>query len=91
MRQTGIRLRLIDYGCENGFVSKRIFPGKSPARRIAAIRYIELDKLLWYSTGFSASMGILIFFGGASRLSSLSGETVQVRSIPLVDVLRTFQ
>jgi hypothetical protein len=30
MRQAGNRLRLIDYGCENGFVSKRTFPGKTP-------------------------------------------------------------
>ena len=29
--------------------------------------------------------------GGASRLSSLGGETVQVRSIPLVDVSETSQ
>jgi hypothetical protein len=50
-----------------------------------------LDKLLQYSTDFPASIGIVIFFGGESRLSSLSGETVQVRSIPLVDVSRTSQ
>src|SRR5690606_5224544 len=56
-----------------------------------ANRYIELCKLLRYPTGFSASMGIVMISGGASRLSSLGGETVQVRSIPLVDVSETSQ
>ena len=54
-------------------------------------RYIELCKLLRYPKGFSASKGIVDIFGGASRLSSLGGETVQVRSIPLVDVSETSQ
>jgi len=36
-------------------------------------------------------MGIVIFFGGAGRLSSLGGETVQAGSIPLVDVSETSQ
>ncbi len=40
---------------------------------------------------FFSKYGDCIFFGGASRLSSLSGETVQVRSIPLVDVSETSQ
>jgi len=44
MRQAGNRLRLIDYGCENGFVFKRTFPGKSPARRIAAKRCSQLKQ-----------------------------------------------
>lgn len=46
MRQAGIRLRLIDYGCENGFVFKRTFRGKSPARRIAAERLESFNSLL---------------------------------------------
>src|SRR5690606_339827 len=54
-------------------------------------RYIELCKLLRYPKGFSASKGIVDIFGGASRPSSLGGETVQVRSIPLVDVSETSQ
>jgi len=35
---------------------------KNPPHRQAPARYIELGKLLWCSTGFSASMGIVIFF-----------------------------
>ena len=73
------------------FVLRLNFSSKSARLRQYPNRYIELDKLLWCSTGFSASMGIVDIFGGASRLSSLSGETVQVRSIPLVDVSRTSQ
>ncbi len=38
MRRAGIRLQLKDYGELDFFVSKRTFPGKSPARRIAAER-----------------------------------------------------
>src|SRR5690606_14729810 len=54
-------------------------------------RCIELCKLLRYPKGFSASRGIVMISGGASRPSSLGGETVQVRSIPLVDVSETSQ
>src|SRR5690606_31824620 len=42
MCQAGNRLRLTDYGELNGFVSKRTFSGKSPARRIAAKRSEEI-------------------------------------------------
>ncbi len=59
--------------------------------RLILDRYIELCKLLRYPKGFSASKGIVDISGGASRLSSLGGETVQVRSIPLVDVSETSQ
>src|SRR5690606_8118165 len=85
----------------NGFVSTEVqnstfvlrlnVSAKNPAHRQYAARYIELCKLLRYPKGFSASKGIVDIFGGASRPSSLGGETVQVRSIPLVDVSETSQ
>src|SRR5690606_1466449 len=45
MCQAGNRLRLTDYGELNGFVSKRTFSGKSPARRIAAKRHTSSTAL----------------------------------------------
>src|SRR5690606_26621069 len=51
---------------------------RNPPLRQAPKRYIELCKLLRYPKGFSASKGIVDIFGGASRPSSLGGETVQV-------------
>lgn len=38
MRQAGNRLRLINYGNENGSIFKRTLPCKIPAQRIAAAR-----------------------------------------------------
>src|SRR5690606_9005016 len=48
------------------------FCAKNPPLRQAENRYIELDKLLWCSTGFSASMGIVFFLAAQAGFQVLA-------------------
>src|SRR5690606_38397529 len=48
------------------------FCAKMPPHRKAVNRYIELDKLLWCSTGFSASMGIVFFLAAQAGFQVLA-------------------